>query len=120
MEYLVSKYAPKLAPPASDEDATLRFKYWLHFAEGSAMLPVLLDLLFSMTVTKAPFFIRPIASMISSGVHRFYSKLPSSSARTAAQVTLPFPDMHSVWFSRSTDVLQSSMSTSDESLGGSQ
>ena len=75
MEYLVSKYAPdKLSPPKSDEALSVKYKYWLHFAEGSAMTPVLLALLFSMTEKNAPFFIRPIARGISGGVNKFYSE----------------------------------------------
>ena len=73
-EYLVYKYAPQLAPPRSDETLSLKFIYWLHFAEGSAMTPVLLNLLFTATEKGAPFFIRPIARAISSGVNKFYSK----------------------------------------------
>lgn len=75
MEYLVSKYAAdRLSPPTSDEVLSVKYKYWLHFAEGSAMTPVLLNLLFSMTEKGAPFFIRPIARAISGGVYKFYSK----------------------------------------------
>ena len=62
VEYLVNKYASdRLGPPKSDEALTVKYTYWLHFAEGSAMTPVLLDLLFTMTEKGAPFFIRPIA-----------------------------------------------------------
>ena len=76
VEYLVSKYASdKLSPPQSDEALSVKYKYWLHFAEGSAMTPVLLALLFGMTEKNAPFFIRPIARAISGGVYKFYSKL---------------------------------------------
>ncbi|RYZ64384.1 MAG: glutathione S-transferase, partial [Proteobacteria bacterium] len=46
----------------------LRYTYWLHYAEGSAMTPVLLKLIFSK-VEKAPLLIRPIAKAISGQVH---------------------------------------------------
>ena len=33
-EYLIDEYGPHLAPPKEDKDAYLRYKYWLHYAEG--------------------------------------------------------------------------------------
>jgi glutathione S-transferase len=41
--YLVSNYGPNLAPESSS-DLYWRYIYWLHYAEGSAMLPLLLKL----------------------------------------------------------------------------
>ena len=43
VEYLVEKYGPDLAPPRQD-DLHWRYRYWLHYAEGSAMPPLLLKL----------------------------------------------------------------------------
>jgi glutathione S-transferase len=43
VEYLVQSYGPDLAPP-SGSDAYWRYKYWLHYAEGSLMPPLLLKL----------------------------------------------------------------------------
>lgn len=34
VEYLVNKYGPQLKPATADEDASLAYNYWLHFAEG--------------------------------------------------------------------------------------
>jgi glutathione S-transferase len=44
VEYLVERYGPDLAPPR-DSDLSWRYKYWLHYAEGSAMPPLLLKLI---------------------------------------------------------------------------
>jgi glutathione S-transferase len=44
VEYLVERYGPDLAPPR-DSDLSWRYKYWLHYAEGSAMTPLLLKLI---------------------------------------------------------------------------
>jgi glutathione S-transferase len=46
VDYLVERYGPDLAPP---HDSTLywRYRYWLHYAEGSAMPPLLLKLILS-------------------------------------------------------------------------
>lgn len=44
VEYLVERYGPELAP-ARDSDLYWRYRYWLHYAEGSAMPPLLLKLI---------------------------------------------------------------------------
>jgi glutathione S-transferase len=47
----------------------LRFTYWLHFAEGSAMPPLLLKLIFDrIPRSPMPFFVKPIAKGISAKV----------------------------------------------------
>src|ERR1700683_3902773 len=44
IEYLVGKYGDgRLVPPAGTAQR-LRYTYWLHYAEGSAMTPLLLKL----------------------------------------------------------------------------
>ena len=43
IEYLVERYGPNLMPPR-DTDLYWRYKYWLHYAEGSLMPPLLLKL----------------------------------------------------------------------------
>jgi len=62
IEYLLDKYsAGLLRPPAGTEDRR-RFTYWLHFAEGSAMPPLLLKLIFDRIETgPMPFFAKPFA-----------------------------------------------------------
>jgi len=53
VEYLVGKYGGgRLIPPQGDP-ARLRYTYWLHYAEGSAMPPLLLKLIFDR-VASAP------------------------------------------------------------------
>lgn len=65
IEYLVDRYgAGRLAPPR-DTPERLRFNYWLHYAEGSAMPPLLLKLVASRIATAPmPFFAKPIARQI--------------------------------------------------------
>jgi len=43
IEYLVQRYGADLAPPR-ESDVYWRYKYWLHYAEGSLMPPLLLKL----------------------------------------------------------------------------
>ena len=44
VDYLVGRYGENLAPPESVE-ACWRYRYWLHYAEGSAMPPLLMKLI---------------------------------------------------------------------------
>jgi glutathione S-transferase len=69
IEYLVERYGNgRFVPPAGSPER-LRWRYWMHFAEGSAMPPLLLKLVFTtIERTKMPFFIKPIAKGISQKV----------------------------------------------------
>ena len=54
----------RMTPPAGSPEA-LRYRYWLHYAEGSAMPPLLLKLIFDkIESSKMPFFAKPIAKAI--------------------------------------------------------
>ena len=69
IEYLLERYGNGRLVPVSGTPARLRFTYWLHFAEGSAMTPLLLKLVFNRVETgPMPFFVRPIAKKISATV----------------------------------------------------
>lgn len=46
--------------PAQDTEAGRRFTYWLHYAEGSAMTPLLLKLIFTTLPRRAPWPVRGI------------------------------------------------------------
>ncbi len=65
IEYLVERYGNgRLVPPPGAPEK-LRYTYWLHFAEGSAMLPLVMKLIFGRLETAPmPFFIRPVAKGI--------------------------------------------------------
>jgi len=70
IEYLLDTYgAGRLRPPAGTEGRR-RFTYWLHFAEGSAMPPLLLKLIFDRIGAGQgmPFFVKPIARGIAAKV----------------------------------------------------
>jgi glutathione S-transferase len=62
IEYLTGKYGNGRLVPAADTPERLRYTYWLHYAEGSAMPPLLLTLVFNQ-IGKAsmPFFVKPVA-----------------------------------------------------------
>jgi len=62
IEYLIERYGNGRLVPAAGTPERLRWRYWLHFAEGSAMPRLLLKLIFErIKVTKMPFFAKPIA-----------------------------------------------------------
>jgi glutathione S-transferase len=65
VEYLVERYGNgRLIPPAGTPERR-RYTYWLHYAEGSAMPPLLLKLVFDrVEVAPMPFFVKPIARAI--------------------------------------------------------
>jgi glutathione S-transferase len=69
LEYLVEQYgAGRMIPPLGSAER-LRYRYWLHYAEGSAMPPLLLKLVFDRIERgPAPFFVRPILRSVSARV----------------------------------------------------
>ena len=66
VDYLIERYGAGRLTPAAGTPEKLRYTYWLHYAEGSAMPPLLLKLVFDKIETAPmPFFVRPIAKAIS-------------------------------------------------------
>ncbi|WP_225893903.1 glutathione S-transferase family protein [Atlanticothrix silvestris] len=46
IEYIVERYGSGRLVPASGTPERLRYTYWLHYAEGSAMPPLVMNLVF--------------------------------------------------------------------------
>jgi len=71
LEYLVERYGGgTLVPPAGSPER-LRYTYWLHYAEGSAMPPLFMKLVFDrIESAPLPFFVRPVARSIARRVKR--------------------------------------------------
>ncbi|MCU0763062.1 MAG: glutathione S-transferase [Hydrogenophaga sp.] len=68
LEYLVERYGEgRFSPPAGTPEH-LRYRYWMHYAEGSLMPPLLLKLIFDKVEVQTPLLVRPIAKAISSAV----------------------------------------------------
>lgn len=69
IEYLIERHGQGRLVPAAGSPERLRYTYWLHFAEGSAMSPLLMKLVFDKVATSPmPFFVKPIARAISAKV----------------------------------------------------
>jgi glutathione S-transferase len=73
IEYLLERYGNgRFVPPAGTPDK-LRYTYFLHYAEGSAMTPLLMKLVFDRVETSPmPFFAKPIARSIAQKVKSTY------------------------------------------------
>lgn len=69
IEYLAGRYGNGRLVPAADSPEKLRYTYWLHYAEGSMMPPLLMLLIFNrLEQAPMPFFAKPIARAISRNV----------------------------------------------------
>ena len=69
VEYLVERYGHGKLIPLPHSAQRRRYSYWLHFAEGTAMPPLLMKLIFDrIKSTKMPFFAKPIAKAIANNV----------------------------------------------------
>jgi glutathione S-transferase len=66
VEYIVGTYGGGRLVPAPDTPERLRYTYWLHYAEGSAMPLLLLKLLFNIMPKRAPALLRPVVRKVSS------------------------------------------------------
>ncbi len=73
VEYLIDKYgAGRLIPPAGST-ARLRYTYWLHYAEGSAMPPLLFKLVFDrIAANPAPWPISAISRKLAATVQNSF------------------------------------------------
>jgi glutathione S-transferase len=110
LEYLVDTYGEGRLRPAAGTDERLRYNFWMHYAEGSAMPPLLLKLVAARIRTApVPFFVRPITKQIAQKLEdgfigpqiaTHYSFVESELAKskwlagdelTAADVMMSFP-----------------------------
>jgi len=65
LEYLIDRHGQgRLAPPPGAPER-LRWSYWMHYAEGSGMPPLLLKLVFARLPKAAPALLRPLIKAVS-------------------------------------------------------
>lgn len=68
IDYVLDHYGDGRLRPARGRPEFERYRYWLHYSEGSAFPPLLLKLILSrMAAAKMPFFAKPIAKKIVQG-----------------------------------------------------
>ena len=64
VEYILETYGPGRLIPAPGTPERLRYTYWLHYAEGSAMTPLLLKLVFTALPNRAPVLMKGLVRSI--------------------------------------------------------
>lgn len=64
VDYLLDVHGQGRLKPAPGTAEARRFTYWLHYAEGSAMTPLLLKLVFSQLPKRAPGLMKPVVNAI--------------------------------------------------------
>jgi glutathione S-transferase len=64
IEYIVGRYGNGRLVPAQGSPERLRWTYWLHYAEGSAMPPLLMKLVFSALPARSPWPLRGLVGSI--------------------------------------------------------
>jgi glutathione S-transferase len=69
VEYLVERYGGGRLIPQTGTPERLRYTYWLHYAEGSLMPPLLLKLIFTqIPLSPMPALVRPVVRRIANAV----------------------------------------------------
>tara|TARA_R110000850_G_scaffold191091_10_gene317365 strand:- start:5155 stop:5823 length:669 start_codon:yes stop_codon:yes gene_type:complete len=72
IEYLIENYGGGKLIPAEGSPERLRYRYWLHYAEGSIMPLMVMTLILSKVAPGAPALIRPIARAIVGQIHKAF------------------------------------------------
>ena len=73
IEYLAHTYGKDTMLPKSGGQAWLDYTYWLHYAEGSLMPPLLMRLVFEKVKTSPmPFFVKPVAKGIANKTNEVF------------------------------------------------
>ena len=70
IDYLIETHGQGRLIPAAGTAERLRYTYWLHYAEGSAMTPLLLKLVFTALPTRAPALLRGLVKAIANGAQK--------------------------------------------------
>lgn len=74
VEYLVEHHGQGRLRPESGTEAHRRYQFWLHYAEGSLMPPLLVRFVFNrLRTAPLPFFIKPVIKGIVGKVDRAYT-----------------------------------------------
>ncbi len=65
-EYILDQYGNGRLRPEAGTKAARQLTYWLHYAEGSAMSPLLMKLVFSVMPQRAPALMKPLVRSVTS------------------------------------------------------
>ncbi len=73
LEYLQENYDPQGTLKPTDADQRLQYRFWLHYAEGSLMPPLLMKLVFSsLGKPPVPLGFRTLGKVLGQGVQKGY------------------------------------------------
>lgn len=73
IEHIVDVHGAGRLAPGRESPDYLRYKYWMHAAEGSYMPPLVMALFLNrMETAPMPFFARPVAKRLTRGVRDLY------------------------------------------------
>ena len=67
LEYLAETYGEGKLKPATGTPEHLRYRYFLHYAEGSLMPYLFMKLVFGRLPSRVPWFMKPVAKAIAAG-----------------------------------------------------
>jgi glutathione S-transferase len=70
LEYLADTYGDGKLRPASGTSEHLRYRYFLHYAEGTLMPLLFMKLVFGRLPTRVPWFMKPVAKAIAAGTDK--------------------------------------------------
>lgn len=74
LEGVMARFGDGGLIPADEGPARTQYRYWLHYAEGSLMSPLLVKLIFDqLRKAPMPFFIKPIAKGIAGKVEEAFT-----------------------------------------------
>ncbi len=74
VEYLINTHASESFKAPSDAESLQQYWFWMHFAEGSLMPPLVANLVLEKARQKGskPFFIKPITDKLVDGILNAY------------------------------------------------
>jgi len=70
IEYIVERYGDGRLRPEADTPERLRYSYWMHYAEGSAMSPLLLKIVFQELSQQGPLLAKPLLKGVAAAVNK--------------------------------------------------
>ena len=102
LEYLVEKYGQGKFKPASGSSEALRYSFWMHFAEGSAMTPLLLRLVFDkVSNPPIPAIAKALIGPIAKGISAQVNKIAIAPNLKSHQAYMEAELEKSLWFAGS-------------------
>ncbi|UTO04886.1 glutathione S-transferase [Moraxella sp. FZLJ2107] len=97
IEHLLKTYDHEKKFYPADDKAWRDYTFWMHFAEGSLMPPLVMGLILSKACEKSPFFAKPIARKLKDGIGKMILNNNVSSALELIEQSLA----QSPWFAGS-------------------